>query len=217
MTDKEILGIDNRVVLGQLFKLAFGTTPIYMPFPIGKPQEVDMSGYKAELKEEPIYKDVVRQSIYGTPVVFPIMFRGGTFKKYDDKGKIIDFSMSDFWLPDATMVDFSRAKNIVKTNVLGSNGTVKEIYGFDDWNIRIRSLCIKGRDMTARDFEKHLTEWFQITGSIGVQGSLFLEKGITSIVLEDMDIKSITGSPDVIPIEFQAVSDEAIELQITKR
>ena len=39
MTDKEILGIDNRVVLGQLFKLAFGTTPIYMPFPIGKPQK----------------------------------------------------------------------------------------------------------------------------------------------------------------------------------
>ena len=191
MTDKEILGIDNRVVLGQLFKLAFGTTPIYMPFPIGEPKEVDMSGYQAELKEEPVYKDVARQSIYGTPVVFPIMFRGGTFKKYDDKGKIVDFSMSDFWLPDATMVDFSRAKNIVKTNVLGS--------------------------MTARDFEKHLTEWFQITGSIGVQGSLFLEKGITSIVLEDMDIKSITGSPDVIPIEFQAVSDEAIELQITKR
>ena len=77
--NKEILGIDNRVVLGQLFKLAFGTTPIYMPFPIGKPQEVDMSGYQAELKEEPVYKDVVRQSIYGTPVVFPIMFRGGTF------------------------------------------------------------------------------------------------------------------------------------------
>ena len=38
MTDKEILGIDNRVVLGQLFKLAFGTTPIYMPFPIGEPK-----------------------------------------------------------------------------------------------------------------------------------------------------------------------------------
>ena len=44
-----------------------------------------------------------------------------------------------------------------------------------------------------------------------------VSNGITSIVLEDMDIKSITGSPDVIPIEFQAVSDEAIELQITKR
>ena len=98
MTDKEILGIDNRVVLGQLFKLAFGTTPIYMPFPIGEPKEVNMSGYQAELKEEPVYKDVARQSIYGTPVVFPIMFRGGTFKKYDDKGKIVDFSMCFYFV-----------------------------------------------------------------------------------------------------------------------
>lgn len=213
--ESKTLGLDNRVYVGQLFKAAFGAMPVYMTFPLGKKQEVDMSGYAPKITEQVSPEEAERLSIYGTPVVFPMKFLGGTFKKYDDKGRLLDTSLSDFWLPDATMADFSRAKNIIKTNTLGSNGTIKEVYGFDDWNIRIRTLCLRNREMDEREQEKKILEWFNIVGSIGVEGYLFTKKNIKSIVLEDIDIKSVSGSPNVIPIEITAVSDEAVELAIT--
>lgn len=214
--ESKTLGIDNRVYLGQLFKAAFGTTPLYMTFPLGKKREVDMSGYNPKITEIVTPEEAVRKSIYGTPIVFPVKFLGNNkLKKYDDKGRLIDFSLSDFWLPDATMIDFSRAKNIIKTNTLGANGTVKEVYGFDDWNIRIRTLCLRNRELTEREQEKKLLEWFSVVGKIGVEGYLFTKKDIKSIVLEDIDIKSISGSPNVIPIELTAVSDENVEIVIT--
>lgn len=214
--ESKTLGLDNRAYVGQLFKAAFGVMPVYITIPLGKTKQADMSGYHPKIMESILPEEAERISIYGTPIVFPMKFLGGDkFLKYDDKGRLVDFSLSDFWLPDATMADFSRAKNIIKTNTLGANGTIKEIYGFDDWHIRIRTLCIRNKEFSEREQEKKILEWFQVVGSIGIEGYLFTKKNIKSIVLEDIDIKSISGSPNVIPIEITAVSDEAIELAIT--
>ncbi|MCT4238473.1 DUF6046 domain-containing protein [Elizabethkingia anophelis] len=214
MTDK-LFGIDNRAILGQLFKAAFGTIPVYLTLPIGKKTPPDLSGYKPEVVEEMTYDEYERTSIYGTPIVFPILFKGKEYKVYDQTGQIIMRKYDDFWLPAATMVDFNRPKNIIKTNVLGGNGTVKEIYGFDDWAIRLRILCIDG-DLKAREYEEKLIEFDKIIEPIEVKGYLFTKKEIHSIVIEEIDIRSVTGSPNVIPIELSCISDEAVEILNTK-
>ena len=69
-------------------------------------------------------------------------------------------NMASFPMPYATIVDFSRSMNCSKTKVLGVHGTVKEVYGLDDWKINIRGfciadksreeMCIRDRDYTAR-------------------------------------------------------------------
>ena len=69
----------------------------------------------------------------------------------------------------------------VKTNVLGANGTVKEIFGFDDWQIRIRMLCLNDNKYTARQYADILQDWFEIAGSINVRGSIFSKKEIYNI------------------------------------
>ena len=89
------------------------------------------------------------------------------------------------------------------------------IHSFYIITSRIRTLCIRNKELSEREQEKKILEWFQVVGSIGIEGYLFTKKNIKSIVLEDIDIKSISGSPNVIPIEITAVSDEAIELAIT--
>lgn len=213
MNDK-LIGIDNRAVLGQLFKAAFGTIPVYLTLPIGKKTPPDLSGYNPKVMES-LYEEYERKSIYGTPIVFPILFKGDEYEVYDKKGQIIKRKYEDFWLPAATMVDFNRPKNIIKTNVLGGNGTVKEIYGFDDWVVRLRILCIDG-DLKAREYEDKLIEFSKIIQPIAVQGFLFTKKEINSIVIEEIDIRSVTGSPNVIPIELSCISDEAVEILNTK-
>ncbi|AZA87159.1 hypothetical protein EG349_10345 [Chryseobacterium shandongense] len=203
--------MDRRIEIAELFKLAFGvSSPVYLTVPIGKQRqpEIQYSGIGIKEAELP---EAERLSRFGTPIVFPLMFKGNDYQNYDIKGKIIKRKYEDFWFPPATMVDFSQSKNITRTDILGGNGTVKEIFGFEDWSIRIRTLCITD-EMSAREYEKNIVDWSKIVQSIAVESDLFMWKGIDNIVIDDIDIKSVEGTPNVIPIELQCSSDEPFEL-----
>ncbi|REC47877.1 MULTISPECIES: DUF6046 domain-containing protein [Chryseobacterium] len=203
--------MDRRYEISQLFKLAFGvSSPVYLTVPIGKRKqsEIQYSGIKLKESELP---EAERLSRFGTPIIFPIKFKSGLYKVYDEKSMIIHNEFKDFWFPPATMVDFSQSKSIIKTDMLGANGTVKEIFGFDDWSIRIRTLCISD-EMSAKDYAKNIIKWSKVIQGIDVEGELFNRKDINILVIEDIDIKSIEGSPNVIPIELNCISDQPIDL-----
>lgn len=201
--------MDNRYNISQLFKLAFGTNlPVYLTVPIGKePAHTAEYGSIRTVGRE----EAMRLSKLGTPIVFPMKFTAGSYKFYDYQSKIVEKQLSDFWLPPATMVDFSRVKNISRTDVIGGNGTVKEIYGFDDWQIRIRAVC-HNDELSAREYEKRLIEWSEVIQSISVEGDLFGWKNIHNLVIESIDIRSLEGTPNIIPIELNCISDEPFEL-----
>jgi hypothetical protein len=201
--------MDNRYNISQLFKLAFGTNlPVYLTIPIGKEpaHTAEYSSIRTVGREE-----AMRLSKLGTPIVFPMKFTAGSYKFYDYQSKIVEKQLSDFWLPPATMVDFSRVKNISRTDVIGGNGTVKEIYGFDDWQIRIRTVC-HNDELSSREYEKRLIEWSEVIQSISVEGDLFGWKNIHNLVIESIDIRSLEGTPNIIPIELNCISDEPFEL-----
>jgi hypothetical protein len=203
--------MDRRIEIAELFKLAFGvSSPVYLTVPIGKQRqpEIQYSGIGIKEAELP---EAERLSRFGTPIVFPLKFRGGLYQHFDEKGRIVKRKVDDFWFPPATMVDFSQSKNITRTDILGGNGTVKEIFGFEDWSIRIRTLCITD-EMSAREYEQKIVQWSRAVDSIQVESDLFNWKEIYHLVIDDIDIKSIEGSPNVIPIELQCSSDEPFEL-----
>lgn len=210
--DSKLFGIDNRVALGQLFKTAFGVAPVYMTVPIGTTNEVKIEGFNPSVKEEDINEDEILKSVYNTPIIYPVSFEGGDYPIYDWYGKIKLKNYKQIWLPATTMVDFSRAKNIIKTNVIGINGTVKEYFGFDDWQIRIRMLCLNDNKYKAREYADILQDWFEIAGGINVRGSIFSKKEIYNIVIENFDVKTLAGSPSVIPIELSCSSNEPVEI-----
>lgn len=201
--------MDNRYNISQLFKLAFGVNlPVYLTVPIGKqPTHTAEYGSIRTVERE----EAMRLSKLGTPIVFPVKFTAGSYKFYDYQSKIVEKQLSDFWLPPATMVDFSRVKNISRTDVIGGNGTVKEIYGFDDWQIRIRTVC-HNDELSSREYEKRLIEWSEVIQSISVEGDLFGWKNIHNLVIESIDIRSLEGAPNIIPIELNCISDEPFEL-----
>lgn len=201
--------MDNRYNISQLFKLAFGVNlPVYLTVPIGK-EPVHTAEYGSIRTVE--REEAMRLSKLGTPIVFPVKFTAGSYKFYDYQSKIIEKQLADFWLPPATMVDFSRVKNISRTDVIGGNGTVKEIYGFDDWQIRIRTVC-HNDELSTREYEKRLIEWSEVIQSISVEGDLFGWKNIHNLVIESIDIHSLEGTPNIIPIELNCISDEPFEL-----
>ena len=86
------------------------------------------------------------------------------------------------------------------------------MYGFDDWVIRLRGLCLNEPDRSAYDQITELLQWEKIADSIPVLGDLFRDKDIYNIAIQNIDIKQIQGKPNIIPFEISALSDEPLEL-----
>ena len=204
---------DARYNISQLLKQAFGVkSPIYVVEPVNEDNNPSVSYSNIELLPE--YYEEESKSWMGTPIIFAGTFKGDTYKQYNDVGEIINVSLNDFELPPATMFSFRRAKNITRTNLLGSNGTVKEIYGFDDWVIDVRGLALDEPSKSAAEQIDELLKWERLADAIKVNGKLFNQRKIDRVVMADWSDNLTQGQPGVIPFQFQMYSDEAIELII---
>jgi len=208
---------DIRYQLSQLFEVAFGVkNPVFLtePITIGTVASRDASYGNIPLNET---QASGATSWMGTPMVAPLTFRGGIYQTYGIGGQLEDYPLNDFMLPAATLMDFTREKNIVRTSILGKNGTVKELYSFGDWKIRIRGLCLNDRprqnDPTAEQQKQNLIAWEKVAGHISVRGNpLFNEKEIYAIVIGSITFRQLQGREGVVPFEIEAESDEPEEL-----
>lgn len=202
-----------------LFNIAFGIKnfAMYRPESIGSLPNAPGFEYNGIS----IIEDVdaaSRQSFMGTPIVFPIKFRGENYKFYNSNGEIETFPVADFDLPSATLVNFRHPKILSKTTALATNGSVKEMYGFDDWVVDIRGICLRdpGHATAQTAYEQHqkLIEFDQVADSITVIGDLFSDKGIYKLTVLETEFKQVQGKPGVIPFYMRCISDSAIELDL---
>jgi hypothetical protein len=220
---------DIRYNLTDLFALAFGVrNPVFINTPVridngnnsfpiavgGDSAERPTTQFSGISTNSPVSSN--RMSWMGTPIVFPFTFQGGTYRVFSPTGELQDVQLADYELPAATLVDFSRAKVMINSQVRGSNGTVKELFSFADWRIRIRGICLDDTSrptaQTAQEQKAALLEWEQVAGSIPVSGSLFIEKKIYRLVIDGISFTQLERKPGVIPFEIEAFSDEPLEM-----
>ncbi|CAA0228625.1 DUF6046 domain-containing protein [Tenacibaculum maritimum] len=161
-------------------------------------------------------RELDRLSYLGTPVLFPIKFKHGNYNIYNRVSDIEQKAYSDFMLPFSTLVTLRRAKIFKETKTVGSKGTVKETYGFSDWSIEMRGVCLNNPNhataKTAFDQHRILVEWEKIVDAISIEGALFSAKGIRNIVIKEISFGQLEGQPNKIPFTIRAVSDEPLEL-----
>ncbi|MBK5213361.1 MAG: hypothetical protein JJE55_06850 [Flavobacteriaceae bacterium] len=159
-----------------------------------------------------------RTSWLGTPVIYPIIFQGQTYRAYNDKGEVTTVTLAPFELPTVTLSSFSRRKNVAETELTAGYGTVKEMYGFGDWQIDIRGIClfdpVKGRNMTPQAQVKRLKDFESVAESIPVLSALYNDKGIDAIVIKEIYFEQLEGRPNTIPFVIRAVSDSPAELNL---
>lgn len=218
----------NTAIYGvKLLSEVFGmNAPLFIPwghtrdFAAGRfddspsPVAAEIGGYDNIVLSSP--DEVERMSWMGTPVVGSFSFRAGSYNTYTVKGQTGKVEMPDFLFPYATMVTFSRAMNMTQTKVIGNAGTVKEIYGLDDWDIQIQGICLTDRDRlahrTAAEQIDELVRWRNVADTINVSGALFSNKDIYALCIKSFSISPQQGRPGAIPFTIEAVSDEPIEL-----
>lgn len=204
---------DIRYNVSELFKLAFGINmPIYMPYPLTR--ELPPNIVFDNIEKLPTFNESKISSWMGTPIMFELVFKGGKYARYKMNGEIEEVSLTSFMLPPATMFQFRRAKNITRTNILGSNGTVKEIFGFDDWVIDVKGLCLDEPQRSAISQLDNLLEWEKLADSIVVSSELCGMMDIMAVAINEFSHNIVQGSNGgVIAYEMQLFSDEPIEFK----
>lgn len=207
---------DIRYDLSKLFELAFGIkNPVFLPFPISIGRKPAVGGFPSiEIEEEENQETGING--LGMPVAFPMFLQGKKYKTFSEMGEIIEMDLADFQIPSACLATFSRAKNIITTQVSGAQGSVKELYGFEDWQIRLQGFCLKDNsresEKTASQQKAALLNFERVCESIGISGSLFAEKNIRSISIEDIHFKQVERMPHLMPFEIRCKSDNPLEL-----
>jgi hypothetical protein len=196
---REIFGIQSPVYIANAWFDVPGIMPVY-----------------GDVKLLPADESEVK-SVFGMPVFGDISFEGGIYNVYNKySGAVEKAKYGGYTLPYSCIADFSRQNNVITTPVLGSNGTVKEIYGIGDWDITIRGIAFNHDRVgnTAHEQIRQLVAWADICDGIEVGGSVFLSKNISRMVVKSIDIRPLEAKWNVIPFTVQAVSDEPIELAI---
>lgn len=205
---------DVRFEVSKLFQLAFGiNSPIFITEPLLKNTPATIS--YSDIQTLPEYEDSNATSWMGTPILFGVKLVGGKYKRYQGSGKLEEVEMRDLTLPPATMFSFRRAKNITRTNVLGSNGTVKEIFGFDDWIIDVKGLCLDEPNRSAKEQLDQLLLWEKLADAIEVSGSLFSRVDLKRICISEFSYEIPQGSPGTIAFQMQFYGDQALEFFYT--
>ena len=200
--------------IAELFDLAFGVKDVnaYKVDKVGQsPKDINFNYTGVSVTDSLEY--ATKLSALGTPMIVPIRFKGKGYQVFNDFGEVVLQKFEDFYLPAATLVNFRRAKIISKTKVSAERGTVKEIYGWDDWKIDIRGFCLADAShttsKTARAQKIRLNEFDAIAGNIQVISELFDDFDIDNIVIEELQFHQLKGKPGVIPFSLKCVSDES--------
>jgi hypothetical protein len=200
----------KAIFVANILNDVFGiNSPVYLPATTGSDYEaLPFQNVRVVTPDE-----AERMSSFGTPVMGSFMLEAGEYNSYDREGRMIKLRMEDFVMPAATIADFTRDMVMTQTRTLGNTGTVKEIYGLDDWKINIRGICLNDSStLTAHEQADELVRWRNICDSIGVLGGIFERKNIRRICIESLTVRPLQGKWNVIPFEITACSDEAIEL-----
>lgn len=170
--------------------------------------------FKPAVLQMPTYPEL--RSHLGTPVFFPMLLKGGSYDYFND-GQIMQRNLADFTLPYTSTAEFNRQKIITKSKPNGRQGSVKELWSFDDWQISIRGLLIDNdpQQFPQRQLES-LLAFESLADSVEVVGDLFNYLGIQRITIERIAISQVKGKPHVIPFLLECSSDEDLEIVINQ-
>lgn len=191
---------------------------------LGQGVQIDTSSKRPEPKLD--FKGIKTQLIiqgdefsdYGTPIFQPITFLGGVYQVLGTgtaAGQVVDDEYAGWRLPATATAEFKRSKEITKSKPSTANGTTKELWAFSDWSITIRGLILDSQPNYFPEGQlRQLLRWERIVDAIDVAGDMFTYLGIHRLVIEDLSVGRVAGSPNVIPFQMQCVSDEPLELSI---
>lgn len=152
----------------------------------------------------------IYRSDLGTPVYTNIEFSSGQYET-NTKGVFKQFGPMRF---EAVLITVSQAKKIIKTDIQGRNGTVKEYIGDDDYAITINGIITGANGQYPIDDVSRLKKILDAPIAIGVSSRFLQNLGIISLVVEEYEISQKEGGYSYQTFSISCISDVPQELKV---
>ncbi len=197
--NKALTGIASAVQI----KHGTKNNPYTSRIPVGPAHDIDNGDFL-----DPDF-NLLGKSL-GNPVYTSLTILGG---KYTDKqGRAQTYKRIDL---ESILISVSFPRKIVKTEIQGRNGTVKEYIGEDDAQITIRGIICGSNGVYPTDEVSQLLTVIQAPVAVGIISEYLNPIGIVSLVFETREISQAEGGYSYQPFTLNAISDTAQELRIT--
>lgn len=151
------------------------------------------------------------KSALGTPVVINLEFKSVTYTDLKTK----QVKTTDDIVLDTVLCTVAQAKKIVKTEIQGADGTVKEYIGMDDYQVTINGIIVGENRRAPVNEVLALKRMLDAPVAIPVVSSFLNNLGIFSVVVNDYAVPQVAGGISKQDFTINAISDTPIELQIT--
>ncbi|MDP1812334.1 MAG: DUF6046 domain-containing protein [Sediminibacterium sp.] len=144
-------------------------------------------------------------SILGTPVFCDMIISAET-NGVSGAGDTLQL----LWI----LVEVTQTKNIVKTSMLGTDGTVKEYISQGDYMVKMRGALVNTfrKDYPKSQVEK-LIRIFQKGQALSVVSEYLVMFGIYNIVVEDFTFGQVEGRQNIQKFEASCSSDQPLKLR----
>jgi hypothetical protein len=160
-----------------------------------------------------VYKEgdtPLHTSALGTPVFADLTLKGGSYID-NITGNKVTFADVQF---DAVLITVDFAARIVKTEIQGRNGTVKEYIGEDDAKISIQGVICGWNGHYPNLEVNALNEWRKAPIAKAAVSTFLQNLGIQSLVVEDFSLPQIAGGYSYQTFTINCISDVPVELKI---
>jgi hypothetical protein len=113
----------------------------------------------------------------------------------------------------AVLITVSQSKKIIKTEIQGRNGTVKEYLGLDDYKVTINGIITGPNGHYPIEIVNGLKAMLDSDQPIEVASKFLQNLGIHSIVVESYDIPQKEGGYSYQTFSIECISDVPQELK----
>lgn len=120
---------------------------------------------------------------------------------------------------ETALIEVNQTKNIVKTAIAGTDGTVKEYMSEGDFIINLKGVIV-GDTANQRPsviLLDKLIQYLKAPVAIPVSCTFLNEYNINSVVIESYRTGQREGARNIIDIEINMLSDSPIELGTSKK
>jgi len=204
---RSAFGIPDSVVI--VTALNFQRTP-----PITTKKSPDYNIDNTDTRDEPLSY----RSQLGTPVYTNIEFLFGEYET-NTKGVFKSFGSQtdspDKLRYEAVLITVSQAKKIIKTEIQGRDGTVKEYIGLDDYQVTVNGILTGKNGNRPLDQIYALKKMLDAPIPIQVASEYLQTLGINWLVLEGYEIGEQEGSYSYQTFSLSFLSDIQQELELT--
>lgn len=146
----------------------------------------------------------------GTPVVIDLTFSGVSYTDFNTNK-----TFTTKTLVFATVLcTVSQAKKIIKTEIQGRDGTVKEYIGLDDYQVNINGIITAANGVHPADTVTELKKMLDAPVPIPIISSFLNRLGIYNVVIENYTLPQVAGGYSKQDFSINAISDAPLELQI---